>query len=190
MPTLENAFESLATRGSARGADALIERLELELTSQDAVPRLAPVPTIDGDRVVWRRGLAIAVAASFVVLVLGGIGALVATLVGAPAPDDPASPPTTQIPSDTSTSPDVLFDGMVMREGDVIGIFQDAQFVPLLTDECCVANAMGDLAGGVVFQRDDSAIQHRQSRCLWARRACERAQIRKIRPFFCGSLQN
>ena len=160
MPVLERALESMATKGSARGADVLIERLELELSSPDPIRRLRAVRTGARGPLAWRKGLVIALATSAVVLVAVAVGSLLAGLIGASSPDI-ATPVTTQAPSDESLVPDLLFDGMVLRDGDVIGIFQDGGFVPLVQGECCVDVALSDLAGGVVFQRDENAV-------LWA----------------------
>ncbi len=160
MPVLERALDSMATRGSARGADVLIERLELELSSPDPIPRLRAVRTGARGPLAWRKGLTIALATSAVVLVAVAVGSLLARLIGASSPDV-STPVTTQSPSDESLAPELLFDGMVMRDGDVIGIFQDGGFVPLVQGECCVDVALSDLAGGVVFQRDENTV-------LWA----------------------
>jgi hypothetical protein len=51
---------------------------------------------------------------------------------------------------------------MVVREGEVTGIFQSGELVPLVEGECCVSGAVSDLGTGVVFQRDEKAV-------LWAK---------------------
>jgi hypothetical protein len=51
---------------------------------------------------------------------------------------------------------------MVVREGEVTGIFQGGGLVPLVEGECCIRGAVSDLGTGVVFQRDEDAV-------LWAK---------------------
>jgi hypothetical protein len=52
---------------------------------------------------------------------------------------------------------------MVVREGEVTGIFQGGGgLVPLVEGECCIRGAVSDLGTGVVFQRDEVAV-------LWAK---------------------
>jgi hypothetical protein len=51
---------------------------------------------------------------------------------------------------------------MAVRDGDVTGIFQDGELVPLVEGECCARGAVSDLGTGVVFQRDENAV-------LWAK---------------------
>ena len=162
MPTLDRALEALAIRGESRGSEVLIERLEMQLGTPDPAPRLRAVHAAERDPVVWRRGLVIAVATSFVVLTLGAVGALVVGLVRAASREVVAPVTTTQtLPGQTPT-PERLFGGMVVREGEVTGIFQNGDLVPLVEGECCVRGAVSDLGTGVVFQRDEDAV-------LWAK---------------------
>lgn len=162
MPTLDRAFEALATRGESRGSEVLIKRLEMELGAPEPSPRSQAVHAVERDPVVWRRGLAISLATSFVVLSLGAVGALVVGLVRTPSPEVAAPVTTTQPLPGQPLTPERLFDGMVVREGEVTGIFQSGELVPLVEGECCVRGAVSDLGTGVVFQRDEDAV-------LWAK---------------------
>ena len=155
MATPEQVLRALADRGSPRGADLLIERLERELTGPEPLRRMTPTRRPVG----WRRGLAIAAVTSLAILAVVAITAIIAGLVDdtTPVATTPVTTPDTA-PGPESLVPADLFDGMVMREGDEVGVYRGGEFTLLLRDECCVANAMGDTAGGVVFQRSDESI--------------------------------
>ncbi len=157
MSALEQGLEYLATRGSERGAAVLVDRLERELSSPDAAPGPGMVSRPARRPLGWRPGLAIALAASVIVLLVAALSLIVSNLVRDPSPDVVTPSVTTTIPPDDALSPSI-FDGVVLAGTDSIGVVGGGDEDSLVTDECCVITAIGDLAGGVVYQRDETAI--------------------------------
>lgn len=155
MEVVERTLESLATRGTPRGAEALIERLEAEL---QAAP-IRPIAPYSGVRrpIGWKRGSVVAAATAAVIVAAIVLGALLVRSL-----DDDKTPPatvTTTLGSDLEPpGPEDLFEGMAVLQGNDIGIYEGGSFTSLASEEWGVTTVLGDLAGGAVYQNDDMSV--------------------------------
>lgn len=164
MQRLEDALDSMASRGDYAGAEELIERLEQSLASDIEGPGLVvtPVPArptrSDSS---WVRGVVVAAATMFVILGLAVGGIMVTGLFDTSGDLDVATPPTTSMEL-SEPDPSELFEGVVVAEQQTVSIVGDERTSSELIVECCVSAALPDLRGGVVYQLDSDRI-------LWSR---------------------
>ena len=165
MQRLDDALDSMASRGDYAGSEELIERLEQSLAydieGSGSIVTPAPARPITRSDSSWGRGVVVAAATMFTILGLAIGGIMVTGLFDLSGDLDVATPPTTSM-EPSEPDPSELFEGVVIAEQQTVSIVGDERTASELIVECCVSAALPDLRGGVVYQLDSDRI-------LWSR---------------------